>query len=239
MGVDSGMVWSVLGVWGVVWVVMLVAAVVAIVVAVVALLRRRTATVLPGLPFFLDEAAVIAICEQGGYGDTAKRTVEEFVAENKDGSFGVDGRWFKFGGGGKRGREVRTTRDVLVTANAVLGMAMMALEAKHGVVHVDLSRQLILGNRAWRRTRSPLLAEIRDYVVVEGKFEMDGEAGEKPVLRAIVGAGPAGVRVVCDDLGLRREEIPEGRFNARCLGKCESWKDETGEIVIRPVAVLQ
>jgi hypothetical protein len=39
-----------------------------------------------GRPFYLDESRVIEVCQQGGYGDIAKRTIREFVKRNTDGS---------------------------------------------------------------------------------------------------------------------------------------------------------
>jgi len=234
------MLWSVLGVWGVVWVVMLVVAAVAIVVAVVALVRRRSAKVLPGVPLYLDEPTAIAICRLGGYDKAVKRKVERFRKVNQDGSFTVDSRWFKFGGGGKRQDEEHSTYDVDDIAYDVLGITIKALEANNGIVHVDLPQRTIVGNRAWRGTRVPRMSGIRQpYVVLEGDFEVEKETGGKTVLHAAVGGTGAVVRVECDVRSLRRDDVPDGRFSARCLGKYQSWKDETGEIVILPVAVLQ
>ena len=239
MAVDEGMLWSVLGIWGVVWVLALVAAAFAIVVAVVALVRRRAATVLPGLPFFLDEPDAIAICRQGGYGDAVKRKVDRYRKVNKDGSFTVDSRWFKIGGGGQRADEEHSTYDVDDIADDVLGIVTQALETGHGIVHVDLEQQVIRGNRAWRRERVPRLVSIRAYVVLEARFEVVRETEGKTILVASVGATGAQVRVECDNRSLRRDKVPQRKFNAWCLGKTESWNAESGQLVVRPVAVLQ
>jgi hypothetical protein len=39
--------------------------------------------------------------------------------------------------------------------------------------------------------------------------------------------------------GLRDEEIPDGTFQARCLGKVQAWKAGDAELVIRPIAIFQ
>jgi hypothetical protein len=76
-------------------------------------------------------------------------------------------------------------------------------------------------------------------VVLEGRFEVVRETEGSTVLVASVGTTGAKVRVVCDNRSLRRDRVPQRKFNAWCLGKSESWDDGTGEVVIRPVAVLQ
>jgi hypothetical protein len=234
------MLWPVLGPWGWVWVVTVLAAAMTLVVLVVGVLRRSRPVILPGLPFYLHETRVIEICEQGDYGDTANKTVEEFIEQNTDGSFGVTSQWFKFGGGGKRGQGKRTSYDVHVTANALLGLALKSLEAQHGVVHANLTSGLVQGDRAWRRANSSLLSEVHDrYVVVQGKFTVAEESDDEVVLRARIGEHEAWVRVACNDDHLRRKEVPKGQFNARCLGKSQTWEPATGELVILPIAVLQ
>ena len=59
------------------------------------------------------------------------------------------------------------------------------------------------------------------------------------MLHARIANRDAWVRVACDDDHLRRKEVPRGQFNARCLGKSQAWRPESGELVILPVAVLQ
>ncbi|MEV6824425.1 hypothetical protein [Amycolatopsis sp. NPDC051102] len=240
MDADRAMLWSVLGWWGWLWVVTALAAVLTLVVLVTGLLRRSSPVILPGLPFYLDEPRVIEICQQGGYGDIAEKTVREFVKRNTDGSFGFTSQWFKLGHGANRGHETETSYDVHVTANTLLGLALKSLEDQHGVVHADLPAGVVQGDRAWRRTRSPLLSEVHDgYVVVQGRFTVAEESGDEVVLHARIGAHDARVRVACHDGHLRRKEVPEGPFNARCLGKSQAWRADRGELVILPIAVLQ
>jgi hypothetical protein len=234
------MLWSVLGWWGWLWVVTALAAVLALVVLVLGVLRRSRPVILPGLPFYLDEPRVVEICQQGGYGDLAEKTVREFVKRNTDGSFGFTSQWFKLGRGANRGHETETSYDVHVTANTLLGLALKSLEAQHGVVHANLPAGVVVGDRAWRRAQSPLLSEVHDgYVVVQGRFTVAEESGDEVVLHARIGEHDARVRVACPDGHLRRKEVPDGQFNARCLGKSQTWRPETGELVIRPIAVLQ
>ncbi|MDQ7807801.1 hypothetical protein Q5425_29040 [Amycolatopsis sp. A133] len=238
MAVDRGLLWSVLDWW--VWVVTALAAVVTLVVLVLGVVRRSRPVLLPGLPFYLDETRVIELCQQGGYGDIAQRAIREFVRRSTDGSFGFTSQWFKFGRGGNRGHETETSYNVHVTANSLLGMALKSLEAQHGVVHANLTTRVVQGDRAWRRTRSPLLSEVHDgYVVVQGRFTVAEETAEEVVLHARIGDCDARVRVACHDDHLRRKEVPQGQFNARCLGKSQAWRPDSGELVILPIAVLQ
>ncbi|MEV7095298.1 hypothetical protein AB0M80_20900 [Amycolatopsis sp. NPDC051045] len=226
--------------WVWVWGATVLAAVVTLVVLVLGVLRRSRPVLLPGLPFYLDEPRVIEICQQGGYGDIAKRTITEFVRRHTDGSFGFTSQWFKFGRGGNRGHETETSYDVHVTANTLLGLALQSLEAQHGVVHANLTTSLVQGDRAWRRTRSPLLSEVHDgYVVLQGKFTVAEESDDEVVLHARIGGHDAWVRVACHDDHLRRKEVPKGQFNARCLGKSQTWRPDSGELVVLPIAVLQ
>jgi len=98
----------------------------------------------------------------------------------------------------------------------------------------------VQGDRAWRRTHSPLLSEVHDgYVVVQGKFTVAQESDDEVVLHARIGEEDAWVRVACSDDHLRRREVPKGQFNARCLGKSQAWEPDSGELVILPIAVLQ
>jgi hypothetical protein len=234
------MLWSVLGGWSWVWVATALAGTTTLVVLVFGVLRRSRPVILPGVPFYLHEHRVIEICQQGGYGDIAEKTIKEFVKRNTDGSVKVTSRWFSGGSGSNSGHETETSYDVHITANTLLGLALKALEAQHGVVHANLTTGVVQGDRAWRRAGSPLLSEVHDgYVVVQGKFSVIEESDDEVVLHARIGEHDAWVRVACNDDHLRRKEVPKGQFNARCLGKSQAWQPDSGELVILPIAVLQ
>lgn len=243
MAVDKGLLWETLGLWGVLWVVTVAAGGVALLVLLVSPLlawrRRRRTPQVPDLPFFLDELDAIAICEGGGYGAVAKQQVEEYVETSKDSSAAADGRWFKGGWGRTEGSGKRKSYDVHATANAVMGIVAKALEDRNGIVHADLRDQTMVGDAAWRRTRSRRLRRVDTYVSLMGEFQLASGVDGKTVLVADIGASGRRVRVECDDRSLRRDEIPQGVFSGRCFGKFESWRPDSGEVVIRPVAFFQ
>ncbi|MCE7010851.1 hypothetical protein LWC34_49820 [Kibdelosporangium philippinense] len=238
MAVASG-VWTYLGAWGYVWVAVVIAGALALGILVVALLSRRTRHRLPGLPLYLDEADAIAICQTGGYGEVAKRAVKDITGANKDGALGKEGWWFKFGGSHTFTQE--STYDVEATANKIISYVIQALENQDGIVDVDLAKGTIRGDKAWRKTRAHQLAMIgQEYVAVHGTFKVSSQTDKETVLTAPINTPRrADLRVTCDERSLRRDKVPKDEFSAWCLGKYVSWKEETGEIVIRPVALFQ
>lgn len=89
-----------------------------------------------------------------------------------------------------------------------------------------------------------VLSEIGEFVMITGRFEAQGSRGETLVMRAPYGDGEeaAHLRVVLRVEGLRTPDrlLPEGEFQAHCLGKVTSWRSGTREVVLQyPVAVFQ
>ncbi|SER61919.1 hypothetical protein [Actinokineospora terrae] len=251
MAVDRALWWSVWWPWALVW----TATAVAIVVALAALgwawrSRRRFAPVreVPGLTFYLHEKSVMDLYLSGGYGDAMRREVEERVGTNSDHKIALKVHDLGVDGGRTSGREVVSRYISSAEPIAVIGILLDVLEAAHGVVHVDLRKRTITRTPAVTRvhTDSPTLRlrAVDDYVSVRGLFRVSEHTGTRTVLLAPFGdpddpeEGPQ-VRVECHQDGLRDDEIPDGPFRARCLGKVQSWKSTTGELVIRPIAIFQ
>ncbi|MCP2269878.1 hypothetical protein [Actinokineospora diospyrosa] len=251
MAVDRALWWSVWWPWALVW----AATAVAIVVAVGALAwawrsRRRFAPVreVPGLTFYLHEKSVMDLYLSGGYGDAMRREVEERVGTNRDHKIALKVRDVGVDGGRTSGREVVSRYITTAEPIAVIGVLLDVLGAADGVVHVDLRKRTIVRNAALTRVNGDAatlrLRAIDDYVSVRGSFRVSEQSGSRTVLLAPFGdpddpeEGPQ-VRIECHQDGLRDDEIPDGPFQARCLGKVQSWKAGTGELVIRPIAIFQ
>ncbi|SED21228.1 hypothetical protein SAMN05216532_3812 [Streptomyces sp. 2231.1] len=88
------------------------------------------------------------------------------------------------------------------------------------------------------------LSEIGEFVMVTGRFEAGDRREATLVMRAPYGdGGPAArLRVVlrADGLLTPDRELPEGQFQAHCLGKVTSWDPRARQIVLQyPVAVFR
>ncbi|TWP48190.1 hypothetical protein FKR81_29900 [Lentzea tibetensis] len=242
MDVDRGLWWSVTWPWLVIW-VLTVAAVVAVAAMVVvrgmALWRGRGEPEqdVPGLLFYVHGERVINLCKVGRYDDAVTRQFVEQITVTKDGRLQVGPSEFGIGAGGSVQRQTTNTYEKPATEIDVIGVVLAGLQSANGVVHADLTKRSIRADTAWRRARPARLSDIRDYVSLDGRFELSERTGDSVVLLAPI--GEQRVRVECDDKGLRDTRVPGGLFNARCIGKVQSWNAATGEIVVLPVVIFQ
>ncbi|MEU5693349.1 hypothetical protein [Actinosynnema sp. NPDC020468] len=251
MDVDRALWWSVWWVWAVVWLVTALAIAVSVALVVLAWRqrRRRGAADLPGLTIYLDEKAVMDLYQVGGYGDAMTKEVVDRVGVNKDGKIALKGLDVGLEGARSSGREVVKTYIENHDGITVIGAVLAALESAHGVVHADLRDLTMVRNVALDKhldgdQRTARLRKVDSYVSVKGWFRVAGEAGGTTTFLAPFGDPDdheegAQVRVDCHGQGLRDEVVPDGRFQARCLGKVQSWRATTGELVIRPIAMFQ
>ena len=245
---DKGLWWSVFWwPWGVVWLVTLTALVVAVVALVTtrrAARRDRPAVDVPGLTFYLDEPAVTRIDLTGGYGDALRREVEEQEGRKRGWWVGLWARLF--GGGRSAETEYRIVSKYIADNDPVViaGKVFRALEAARAVVHVDLVDRTALRVPGARAGDPVRLEGVNSYVSVRGKFRLVEQTGDTSVFLAPYGdpvdpgRGPQ-VRVECRHRYLGDDDIPGKPFQARCLGKVQSWDEVGGELVVRPIAVFQ
>lgn len=252
MAVDRALWWSVWWPWVVVWATTAVAVVVTVGVLVWAWRSRKRFTVVrdvPGLTFYLDERSVMDLYQSGGYGDALRREVEERVGTSNDKKLALKVQeTVEASGGRTSGREVVSRYIETAEPIAVIGVLLTVLEAADGVVHVDLRKRTMVRDNALLRGgidgRTARLRGLDSYVSVKGVFRAARENGATTVFLAPFGDpddpedGPQ-VRVECQHSGLRDDVIPEGTFQARCLGKVQAWKAADGELVIRPIAIFQ
>lgn len=244
---DRNLWWSVFWwPWGVVWSVTALAVAVAWVALVVARRvdrRNRPAVEVPGLTLYLDEQAVTRIYLTGGYGDALRREVEEHEGRKRGWWLGLWARLF--GGGRSSETEYKVVRKYIADNDSIViaGKVFRALESARAVVHVDLVEGTV---RRPTPDGGARLEGEKSYVSVEGKFRLAHRTGDSAVFLAPYGVpddpeeGPQ-VRLDCRPKYLSDDDvpIPDDPFQARCLGKVQSWNKDTGELVIRPIAIFQ
>lgn len=217
MAVDRALWLSVSWGWILLWVVTVAAFVMVVVLAVRWVRRGEPEPPVPGLLFYVHGQRMIDLSKTGRFDPAVtSRLVKQFTA-TRDGKLLI--------GSGESG-----------DGSAVVGEVLAGLRAAHGLVDVDLTTATITADESWRRTKPRRLSEIRDYVSIYGRFELEQGTGEVAVLRAHVGEHR--VRVECERRSLR-DTVPARRFNARCLGRVEEWDEDTGEVVVLPVAVFR
>lgn len=255
MAVDRALWWSVWWPWAVVWIVTALAVVVALGVGLWAWRSRRRFTPsreVPGLTIYLHEKSVMDLYQVGGYGDAMTKEVVDRVGVTKDGKIALKGLDMGVEGARQSGREVVKTYIEQYEPIAVVGVLLDALEAASGVVHVDLRDLSVRRNTALEqhleRHSAPTdvvrLRRIDSYVSVKGVFRVASDGDGTTVFLAPFGdpddpeTGPQ-VRVECYNAGLRDDVVPEGGFQARCLGKVQAWRADDRQLVIRPIAMFQ
>ena len=236
MDVDRALWWSVSWAWILLWVATLVAFFVVVALAVRWVRHRDPAPEVPGLLFYVHGQRMINLCKVGRYDDAVTRQFVKQITVTKNGKLQVGPSEFGIGVDGSVVEQNTDTYEKPATEIDVIGVVLAGLRAAHGVVDVDLTTRTITADEAWRRGRATRLNDIRDYVSLHGRFELGHDTGDRAVLLAPVGEHR--VRVECDR-GSLRDTMPPGQFNARCLGKVQSWNAETGEVVVLPVVVFQ
>lgn len=251
---DNELWWSVWGFWAVVWLVTALAVLTMLVALALAVRANRRPAVFPDLAFYLHEKSVMNLYLSGGYGDALRREVREKVDTAKS-------RWFGFkvlrggaGAGHTAGREVVVRYIAQNQPIAVIGDVLRALESADGVVHVDLRRRTIRRNPALTKALATLdpdttgehahLRHLDRYVSIRGQFRLLNRTGAPATFQAAYGtpespATTATIRLDCHPDDLRYDQVPDGWFQARCLGKVQSWQHDTQELVVLPIAIFQ
>lgn len=251
---DEELWWSVWGGWAVVWVVTAAAVLVMLITLVLALRANRRPVAFPDLAFYLHEKSVMNLYLSGGYGDALRREVQEKVDTARSRRFGL--KLFRGEAGANRsvGREVVTRYIAQNQPIAVIGDVLRALESADGVVHVDLRRGTIRRTAALQKAlatidpdsspRETPLRHLDRYVSIRGQFRLRNRTGAPAIFQAAYGipestTNPATLRLDCHPDDLRLDLVPDGWFQARCLGKVQSWHPDTQELTVLPIAIFQ
>ncbi|WP_309117834.1 hypothetical protein [Saccharothrix sp.] len=241
MAVDRALWWSVWWPWAVVWLVTALAVPVALGVFVLAWRSRRRfvpTREVPGLTVYLNAKYVMDLYQVGGFGDAVVKEVVDRVGTTKDGKIALPGL-SESGLGVSSGREVVKTYLERFEPITVVGVLMDALDRIGEVVRVDLEERTVTRNavldRVAHKAREVRLRKLKSYVLVKGEFEL---AEDAPVLTAPIGDTGDVVRVECQEDGLD-PNVPDGPFDAICLGRVQAWRGGSRELVVRPIAVFQ
>ncbi|USX56499.1 hypothetical protein [Lentzea sp. HUAS12] len=234
MAVDRALWWSVSWGWILLWTATLLALIAVIALVWHRIRRREVEPEVPGILFYVHAQRMINLCKVGRYDDAVTRQFVKQITVTKNGKLQVGPSEFGIGVDGSVVEQNTDTYEKPATEIDVIGVVLAGLRAAHGVVDVDLTAQTVRADSR-HGGRTMRLNDIRDYVSLHGRFEV-GDGDDPAVLHSPVGGGT--VRVECDRASLR-DTLPPGQFNARCLGKVQSWNAATGEIVVLPVVVFQ
>jgi hypothetical protein len=208
------------------------------------------------LCFYLDERNAMDLYLQGDY-PYLQRSVERTTRRNI--VLEVLFRFLPIRGGLRRvaGEEQVTKYFEDAGPITVIGRIVRALDKENDIVYVDLINRTIAPNAGLDRAlKSPSgeqakrvdEARLRDlesaaFVSIEGRFKVTAKS-EKTTTFSAPYDGPtessgdqARVSVTCVNKHLRPEDVPDGAFRARCLGKI-SWDPDTGDLEISPVLAI-
>ncbi|MET9666253.1 hypothetical protein ABZY19_12870 [Streptomyces sp. NPDC006475] len=216
--------------------------------------RSRDRNLTFSICFYLHDRSVMDHYQMRGYAAALRKEVEQRTSDSKDGTIRASVFGVSAGGGRRDNSEVVSKYLQVAEPISVIGVIMDVLEAQDVIVHVDLVRQtvrrnaaLINGLAARPRSRSApttaRLRDIEDFVLIRGRFRKVGESAESTVLLAPYGdpddpaRGPR-VRVTCATEGLRNE-VPQGTFSARCLGKVQDWNAEDAVLEVQAMAIFR
>ncbi|MFD0202585.1 MULTISPECIES: hypothetical protein [Saccharothrix] len=248
MAVGRELWWSVWWPWLLVWIVTVLALVAAVAVAVLAwrAARKSVLSPTPGPPVYVDGEMVSSIIALIGI-PRFPANVTSRATLTQDGKIAIPG----LGDGALTStrEETRVSEEVFQPVDLV-GDLVKGLENRDDVLYVDLNERTVLRNTAlerllasWGTATGPLrLRRVTRYVWLEGVCRMTSQSNGTTVFLAPVGDpdedGPQ-VRLECGDRWLLGDSVPGGTFNVHCLGKVQSWQEDTRELVILPIAMFQ
>ncbi|MGW7818651.1 hypothetical protein ACWGLF_11040 [Streptomyces puniciscabiei] len=204
------------------------------------------------LPLYLDNDAVMDVFSMRNHRSALRKEVEERNVRNTGCLAAIPVLSLMFQLTGDRTTEIVAKYVDESKPIQVIGLLLSVLERGDGLAKVRLreksrEKSTVTPNRALLGagvTDDVVLSEIGEFVMITGRFEAQDPQGETLVMRAPYGDGEqsAHLRVVLRPAGLRPpgRQLPEGQFQAHCLGKVTTWRPDTREVVLQyPVAVFQ
>ncbi|MET9520125.1 hypothetical protein [Streptomyces sp. NPDC002994] len=258
MGVLTEAWWGVWWPWMLLWLLTAAGAGALLVLAVLWLVRGRRdrdQTLTYSICFYLHDRSVMDHYQMRGYAAALRKEVEQRTSDSADGTIRAKVFGLSAGAGRKDNSEIVSKYMEVAEPISVIGVIMDVLEEKNVIVHVDLAGETIRRNAALTRaladqsrTASPSaqavrLRDIEDFVLIRGRFRKISESPESTVFLAPYGdpedpsRGPR-VRVTCATEGLRNE-VPQGTFSARCLGKVQDWNAQDGVLEVQAMAIFR
>ncbi|RAY16832.1 hypothetical protein DPM19_01310 [Actinomadura craniellae] len=211
----------------------------------------------PGICFYLDEDNVMDLYLQEEYPDL-QREVEETISRSTGAELQVRPAPVRAGVTAAAGREqvIRYIKDE--GPITVIGRIIRALDDANDIVYVNLYNRTIGPNigldraLAWThgpgagRVRAARLRELDPsaFVSVTGRFRVTDRSETTTTFSAPYGdptefsGDLPKVSVTCVTAQLRRDDVADGPFPARCLGKIKHWDPDTRQLVISPVLAI-
>ncbi|MGW1493185.1 hypothetical protein [Streptomyces sp. NPDC002402] len=257
MGVFSEEWWGVWWPWLLLWLLTAAGLVTLLVVALSRLTGGRGKggqNLTFSICFYLHDKTVMDHYQMRRYTAALRKEVEQRTTAANDGHIRAKVFGVGVGGGRRDNREVVAKFLEVAEPISVIGIVMDVLEENDVIVHVDLVNETVRRNAALSNGLSALrgpgssqqtvrLRDIEDFVLIRGRFRKIGESPESTVFLAPYGdpadpaAGPR-VRVTCATEGLRNE-VPQGTFSARCLGKVQDWNAEDAVLEVQAMAIFR
>jgi hypothetical protein len=211
----------------------------------------------PDICFYLHDENVMNLYRQGDY-KALRREVEDREHTRTEGRVAAE-----VGGVGGHGlREAQRERVIRYITEegpiTVIREIMDDLLHANKIVHVDLFSEsfepdkrldhafrAVAGKRSARR-RSARLRDLKPFIFVSvmGRFRVTSKTDRTITFSAPYGdpadpaTEPRQVTVTCATAQLRREDVPDGPFPARCLGRIQRWDPVTRQLVIDPVLAI-
>lgn len=249
--------WGVWWPWMLLWLMTAGGAAALLVLAVNRLVRggRGGRDLTYSICFYLHDRSVMDHYQMRGYAAALRKEVEQRTSDSKDGSVRAKVFGLSTGGGRKDNREIVSRYMEVAEPISVIGLIVDVLEKNDVIVHVDLVTETVRRNAALARAaaghrrsgaspaQSVRLRDIEDFVLIRGRFRKIGESPESTVFLAPYGdpddpsSGPR-VRVTCATEGLRNE-VPQGTFSARCLGKVQDWNAADSVLEVQAMAIFR
>lgn len=213
--------------------------------------RQSNSARIHGTIFFLHNTSVMDLYMYlyREHKPALRKEVEETIRRTKDGNLEVK----VYGSGGKIGRDFNSeiVRKYVEEAESVpvLRSVIDTLDEAHEIVYADLRDKQLTRNLALDRVlvgaavAGEQLSKVDVYVSVVGTFRKATELNGITVFLAPYGdpddpeSAPL-VRVPCATTWLR-DDVPEQKFRARCLGKVDGWDRDRGELLVRPIAIFR
>lgn len=247
--------WSVFWPWALVWAITLAAAAGVLSTLVVLVLRwrrgGRTPQPTPGISFYLNENALLQLYLRDTYKPALRKEIEEQIVSTNaanlsaelQGVGGVGGSrtvnrqiFMKYVEGAEPTRVIRTIMGVLEKADDILYIDLM-----DGVVEPDRSLQARLNSSRDTELAFSELGKLGSYLSIWGNFREVAKTADTISFAASPesdGDRPAQVVFTCPIADMRPEDVPDGPFMARCLGRVRAWDATEAKLLINPIAVF-
>lgn len=250
MGVTSEAWWAVWWPWMLLWACTGAGLAALLALTLLRLVRARRAVtpdITDGICFYLHDKMVMDHYQMRRYTAALRKEVEQRTSDSKDGTVRAKVLGVGADGGRKENTEVVSRYLEVAEPISVIGLIMKVLEEKRAIVHVDLPSRSVTHTTAPQRTASGVqggvqLRDVEGFVLIRGRFRATGAGEGSTVFLAPYGdpddpsQGPR-VRVTCTTDGLRND-VPQGAFSARCLGKVQEWNAAEGFLEVQAMAIF-